>query len=323
MPRLAVPSQCPPRSTSEKFQHIIRHKPISCHISESIIFYKPFQLKIIESTAKFGLSLAASFLLITAPPALGKEDCFGIPRVIDGDTIVINGTRIRLFGIDAPESKQSCTSAGKAYECGTASKNALVEKIGSAPVRCAVKRKDMYGRSVAICKLEEGLDLNAWLVKEGWAVAYSRYSQAYVPLEAQAQEERKGIWSGNFENPEKWRKEHSSRTGAGNTVPEVAVPATTAVAMMEKEEKADVAGKAGGVAVASFSTPTAINSKALLPDDSTNCLIKGNITAKGAKIYHVPGGRFYDSTKINTKAGEKFFCSQEEAVAAGWRASKG
>jgi len=91
--------------------------------------------------------------------------------------------------------------------------------------------------------------------------------------------------------------------------------------MLEKDEEAGVTGNAGGVP--SSSTPTAINSKGLFPDASTDCLIKGNVNAKGGKIYHVPGGRFYDSTKIDTKAGEKFFCSQEEAVAAGWRASKG
>lgn len=173
VPKLAVPSRNSLRSLP-KVQRIIRHKPIFHTVSKLKIFHNARHLKLIERTAKFSLSLAASFLLITGPPALGKEDIFGIPtRVVDGDTIVFNGTRIRLFGIDAPETKQSCTLAGKAYECGIASKDALEAKIGTDPVRCAVKRKDMYGRSVAICKLEKGLDLNAWLVKEGWAVAYS------------------------------------------------------------------------------------------------------------------------------------------------------
>ena len=86
---------------------------------------------------------------------------------------------------------------------------------------------------------------------------------------------------------------------------------------------------AAGVAVAPSvatipsNSPGAINTELLLPDISSTCLIKGNISAKGAKIYHLPGGRFYEATRINIKAGEKYFCSEEEAIAAGWRASKG
>jgi endonuclease YncB( thermonuclease family) len=299
----------------------------------------------LEPIGKCALSLAASFLLLTTSPALAKEEVFGIPRVIDGDTIVVNGTRIRLFGIDAPESKQSCTTAGKDYECGTASTNALVEKIGSAPVRCAVKRKDMYGRSVAICRLdppkgakigEEGLDLNAWLVQEGWAVAYKRYSKAYVPLEAQAQEERKGIWSGNFEDPETWRKEHNGRTGktSKNSIPAGVVASIIGAESVEKingDQTPLVEAEPASAAVTTEESQAAVAMAPLLatssgsstpPAVNDSCLIKGNINAKGLKIYHVPGGRFYEATKIDTEAGEKLFCSEEEAIAAGWRPSK-
>jgi endonuclease YncB( thermonuclease family) len=323
-PRFVAPSRISFRSMSGRPQQILRHKSIICSSINSQTFNKPLHGIFIESVAKCGLSLAASFLLISAPPAFAKEEIFGIPRIVDGDTLVVDGTRIRLFGIDAPESKQSCSTAGKDYECGTASKNALQGKIGTSPVRCAVKRKDMYGRSVAICKLdppkgvragEDGLDLNAWLVKEGWAVAYKRYSKAYVPLETQAQEERKGIWSGKFEDPEKWRKEHNSKTGISKLTPAaVAVAPIRTSAVMAVVEKIETAAVAVAPAVALESS--------ILPKNTSDCLIKGNITAKGAKIYHVPGGRFYEATKIDKNTGERFFCNEEEALAAGWRASK-
>jgi endonuclease YncB( thermonuclease family) len=313
------------RSRWESRQHLVTcHLTTSCSITETIKNSKPtLQTRIVESVAKCSLALATSILLISAPPpALGKEEILGIPRIIDGDTIVVNGTRIRLFGIDAPESKQSCSAAGKDYECGAASTAALIEKVGTSPVRCDVKRKDMYGRSVAICKLdppkgskigggEEGLDLNAWLVSEGWAVSYRRYSKAYVPLEIQAQAEKKGIWSSEkFEQPEQWRKEHNGRTGARN------ISAVEENKILEKPS-AVIEKLKTAVVIA-----LRVTSSTEAPLDST-CLIKGNITGKGAKIYHVPGGRFYEATKIDTKAGEKYFCSEEEAVAAGWRASKG
>ena len=142
------------------------------------IFLELFPKSLLENVTAGGLSLAAAVLLFTAPPALAKEDIIGQAKVVDGDTLVVDGTRIRMFGIDAPETKQSCSLKGQDYLCGTASKAALEKEIGSAPVRCQPKQKDLYGRTVAICrkanarsKPGEGKDLNAWMVSEGWAVA--------------------------------------------------------------------------------------------------------------------------------------------------------
>lgn len=133
---------------------------------------------VFEKAAAGGMSLAAALLLVTAPPALAKEDIFGPAKVVDGDTLVVDGTRIRMFGIDAPETKQSCDLKGKNYTCGLSSKAALEKEIAGAPVRCEPKQKDLYGRTVAICRLAppgsksgEGEDINAWMVSEGWAVA--------------------------------------------------------------------------------------------------------------------------------------------------------
>lgn len=90
-----------------------------------------------------------------------------------------------------------------------------------------------------------------------------------------------------------------------------------------KTPSAAAVAVAPSVATIPSNSPGAINTELLLPDIKSMCLIKGNISANGAKIYHLPGGRFYKATKIINKAGEKYFCSEEEALAAGWRASKG
>ena len=257
----------------------------------------PLTLDLLWDLGKASFSLAAAALLVLAPPAPAgaREEVFGPARIVDGDTIVVNDTRIRLFGIDAPESKQSCSlPGGQEYSCGIVAKEALEAKVGANPVRCSIKNKDMYGRSVAICKLVSGAgdtadeDLNAWLVEKGQAVAYRRYSKLYVGLEEAAQRDGKGMWSGSFEDPQQWRKEHP-RGKAPSAPPRLG---------------------SGAVAVA-----------AAAPDLLEECTIKGNIS-KAGKLYHVSGGKYYDSVRIDAAAGERFFCSVAEAEAAGWRAAK-
>ena len=144
-------------------------------------------------------------------PAVAAADAAIVGRasVIDGDTIKINGQRIRLFGIDAPESGQPCRDTdGHDYPCGRHAETALVAKIGSQTVSCEGKGIDRYQRIVAVCRAG-GAELNMWMVREGWAVAYVRYSRRYVPAEADAKVARRGIWRGTFTPPETWR--HSSR----------------------------------------------------------------------------------------------------------------
>lgn len=125
----------------------------------------------------------------------------GTASVIDGDTLDIHGERIRLWGIDAPESGQRCTRPdGAEWRCGKDAAFALSDRIGRAPVSCEVKDMDRYGRKVALCRLR-GDDLNAWMVREGRAVAYRAYSRAYVSDEAEAEAAGRGIWSGGFQMP--------------------------------------------------------------------------------------------------------------------------
>ncbi|MPY75469.1 MAG: thermonuclease family protein [Alphaproteobacteria bacterium] len=130
----------------------------------------------------------------------------GQASVIDGDTIEIHGQRIRFHGIDAPESRQLCDDAHeKPYRCGQKAALALADKIGRRTVTCDPRDKDRYGRVVAVCWI--GLtDLNGWLVLEGLAIAYRRYSQDYIAQEDAARQARRGIWAGSFVAPAEWRK---------------------------------------------------------------------------------------------------------------------
>ena len=109
----------------------------------------------------------------------------GVASVTDGDTLRIGPERIRLHGIDAPESAQSCSAGGKTWTCGEAATRALRERIAGRPVECTEHDRDRYGRIVAVCRVA-GAELNAWMVEQGWAVVYRKYSTDYVSHEAAA-----------------------------------------------------------------------------------------------------------------------------------------
>jgi endonuclease YncB( thermonuclease family) len=213
----------------------------------------------------------------TPPPAVPERGgtIVGRASVIDGDTIEIRGTRIRLSGIDAPESRQSCSDGGGAsYPCGRRAAFALADKIGASNLACEVEDHDRYGRSVATCRLGD-LDVNGWLVSSGWALAYRQYSTAYVGAEAAARAAKAGIWQGDFTPPWDWRADE--RPAKSTTVP---------VASSTKR---------------------------------ASCTIKGNVSAKGERIYHMPGQEHYARTVISPAKGERWFCSESEARSAGWR----
>lgn len=145
------------------------------------------------------------FLSLVALPALAQP-VKGQATVIDGDTIEITGTRIRLHGIDAPESGQRCQDErGRDFRCGQRSAFALADWIGRANVSCEQRDTDGYGRVVAVCRVQ-GADMNHWMVREGWAVAYREYSPEYVSDELAAQRARAGLWAGRFIPPSEWRR---------------------------------------------------------------------------------------------------------------------
>lgn len=144
-------------------------------------------------------------LLLLSVPALAEEIA-GQASVIDGDTIEITGTRIRLHGIDAPESRQTCRDgAGREYRCGQRAAFALADRIGRSTVFCRQTDTDRYRRIVAVCRVK-GADMNQWMVRQGWAIAYRQYGLDYVPDEEAAERAHAGMWAGSFVPPSQWRK---------------------------------------------------------------------------------------------------------------------
>jgi|TARA_B110000285_G_C14991039_1_gene546349 endonuclease YncB( thermonuclease family) len=135
-----------------------------------------------------------------------SSEIYGIPVITDGDTIKISNNKVRLHGIDAPEKKQKCTKNKKKYNCGTVATEALIKKIGKNTVKCLIqKKKDRYNRFIGVCFVEKE-DLNKWMVRNGYAIAYRRYSKDYILDEEFAKINKFGLWSGTFLKPEKWRK---------------------------------------------------------------------------------------------------------------------
>ncbi|MBI1339134.1 thermonuclease family protein [bacterium] len=162
----------------------------------------------------FGASLALSILIVALAAPRGdailastaSDAIVGQASVIDADTIEIHGERVRLEGIDAPESGQRCRAPGGGlYRCGAVSANALADWIGEGTVSCIPSGKDRYGRMLAHCSVR-GADLGGWLVEEGYALAYRRYSHVYVEAESLASDRKLGIWSGEFVAPWDWRR---------------------------------------------------------------------------------------------------------------------
>lgn len=197
----------------------------------------------------------------------------GPARAVDGDTLRIGATRIRLYGIDAPELHQLCGSGSARNPCGRAAADALGRAVEGRTVTCARMDVDRYGRTVAVCR-SGGRDVGEELVSRGLAVAYRRYSSRYVGAEDVARAKRLGIWSDVFEPPAQFR---ASRRGG-----------------RARPREADAVPK-------------------------SSCTIKGNIGVKGDRIYHVPGGRNYAKVRIAPQKGERWFCSETDARAAGWR----
>lgn len=128
----------------------------------------------------------------------------GAASVIDGDTLEIRGQRIRLHGIDAPESSQICSRGAERWRCGSAAANLLNEFIASATVSCEQTGMDRYRRMLAVCSVR-GTELNRWLVENGLAFAFRRYSTEYVSFEERARRARKGLWAWDFQYPWDYR----------------------------------------------------------------------------------------------------------------------
>ena len=211
--------------------------------------------------------LQASLVWAASPLRTPEKPVSGQARVIDGDTLDIDGVRIRLEGIDAPETGQRCSRRLIGlWPCGTAATEALARLTEGKRVECGPRGVDKYGRMLAICRAE-GQDINAWMVRHGLAWAFVRYSTAYVAEEKAARAERLGIWQAETETA--WDYRAKRWTAAEDKAPE-------------------------------------------------GCAIKGNVTRHG-RIYHMPWSPWYTRIHMDADKGKRWFCSEAEAIAAGWR----
>ena len=164
--------------------------------------------------AKTALILILTFFLAQT---LNSTEIYGVPIIIDGDTVHINNKKIRLEGIDAPEIKQQCKKPflkisaiigfefNKNYLCGVIAKKKLIDKIDNSKIKCISSSKDRYKRFLATC-FKDKINLNKWMVRNGYAVAYRKYSKKFVSQEIFAKKEKLGLWSGTFMMPWDYRK---------------------------------------------------------------------------------------------------------------------
>jgi endonuclease YncB( thermonuclease family) len=161
--------------------------------------------------------LTILLLATSATASAGSADITGIPRIMDGDTVEIDAIKIRLSGIDAPETHQFCVDpAGDRWDCGNTARDELVEHAGGKPWTCHISGTDRYGRSLAACEVD-GEDIQSWLVRNGWALSFVRYSHRYDADEVIARDAQAGIWAGAFIAPWDWRHRNVTTTILGAT----------------------------------------------------------------------------------------------------------
>ena len=230
--------------------------------------------------------------LLSLPSLAQATDITGTAKVRDGDSVLIGSTRVRLGGIDAPSADQLClNNKSERWTCGVAARDELAKFTEGKNWVCHARSIDRRGRTVARCEVG-GEDIQKWLVRNGWALAYVRISKDYEADEAAAREAKAGMWQGAFIAPWDWRVRNKKTTILGATKPPEG---------------------AHSVLLASASGPVA---------PSPDCTIKGNVNSSGECIYHKPTSRWYAQIKMKISKGTRWFCSVEEAEAAGCRETK-
>ena len=142
--------------------------------------------------------------LLSASAVSAQADVAGTARVVDGDTIVIDGEHVRLEGIDSPEKDQTCTAYGQQWSCGLTAAEWLKEYLRGRQVDCVGHARDRYARLLAVC-YAGGENVNERLVREGWALDYRKYSTDYLAVDAEAKHQGEGVWRGEFVPPWQWR----------------------------------------------------------------------------------------------------------------------
>ncbi len=237
---------------------------------------------------RFLLALAV-FLL---PAMADAADVTGVPKIREGHLIQIGNARIRLGGIDAPSVDQLCLNTkGERWTCGIAARDELIHHAENKTWTCHVRQTDRRGRLIARCEVE-GEDIQKWMVKNGWALSYVRFSHDYDADEKAAHEAKAGMWQGAFIAPWDWRIRNKK---------------TAILGTLQPPENAHA------ILLASASGPVA---------PSPDCTIKGNVNRSGECIYHQPTSRWYAQIKMHINKGTRWFCSVDEAEAAGCRETK-
>ncbi len=243
-------------------------------------------------------------------------------QVTDGDTLEVrldSGVeRVRLYGIDAPEGR---APGGRE---ATAALKVLVRR-GTLEVQpVSDDPRDRYDRLIAVL-YADGINVNEQLLDDGHAWAYRQFlgqvkgDRHYCELEAEARTAHRGLWAQPAERwVPPWIYRARQKAAAGARVPSPDYSSETA---------ADCVAAIGKTTrMQAVSTPPArVSQKTVDGVDGRHpagCDIKGNINSKGVKIYHLPGTASYAATRINTAQGERWFCSEQEAQAAGWRAPR-
>jgi len=156
------------------------------------------------------LRIAVPLLLLALPAA--AQDLSGAPTVMTGDTIEIAGTRVRLYGIDAPEEGQSCSLNDKTYDCGLVAASGLKDLTAGARLTCVAEGTASDGMPLVTCRDQDGFDVNRNMVYTGWALA-DPHVPRYAAIEANARTKRRGLWRGRVVPPWEWRA--GSRTEIG------------------------------------------------------------------------------------------------------------
>lgn len=209
----------------------------------------------------------------------------GNATVVDGDTIDMTGTRIRLAGIDAPEAAQTCSNGGVDWACGKEATASLAAIIKGSPVVCTTVSTDVYGRKVAQCR-NKVYDLGHEQLRRGMAIETGEAPREYAEAVGIAQRMKAGIWSSSFQSPAEWRAANK----ASEPIPQRQLDRSSSPASVAPER---------------------------VYRNEYGCTIKGNRSRRGEWIYHLPGKPYYDQTRA-----EELFCTESEARAAGYRRSK-
>jgi endonuclease YncB( thermonuclease family) len=236
------------------------------------------------------LSAIAVMLL---PAFAQAADITGVPKIREGDHILIGNTRIRLGGIDAPSVDQLCLNTnGERWTCGVAARDELIKHADNKTWICRSRQVvDRRGRLVARCDVD-GEDIQKWLVQNGWALSAVRFSHDYDADEQAARDAKAGLWQGAFIAPWDWRFRNKKTAILGSIKPP------------ENANAILLASASGSVA------------------PSPDCTIKGNVNRSGECIYHQPTSRWYAKIKMQISKGTRWFCSVDEAEAAGCRETK-